>query len=690
MRRVFYPKLAWEGIRKNKRIYLPYLLAGTVMVMMYYILSFLSGAEFLEHMKGGGTLRMVLPLGCWVIAVFSVLFLFYGNSFMLRQRNQEFGLYNILGMDKRNLLRILFWETAMSCAISVFTGLALGIALSKLAETGMRNLLHEEIDYALRLDVGCMTHTASMFLAIYAVLLLHAVWKVCRSNPIELLRSSAVGEKPPKANWLLAGLGVVILAGAYAIAVSVQEPIAAILSFFFAVLMVIAATYLLFVAGSVALCRLLQKNKRYYYRPNHFVSVSTMTYRMKRNGAGLASICILLTMVLVMLSSTLSLYIGAEDSLNQQYPYDISLRLPIPDLKQWNGVTFGQLRKAVEQRVSDRRNVQEYGFCEMACQFTEDGALVEAPANTAPLDDLGYLCIVSLEDYNRVMGTEETLREDECILLCWRITFPGSTFSVQNSPALQVKSFNNNTVLSSNSSVLMVPTVTLVTADFEGLVGPLLSGENTFGNPTSLYWSYSFDMQGRAEKQIAAYERLREDMSEIVIRDADGSYSYTLNGREQGSAEFYGLYGGLLFIGILLSIVFLFAAVLILYYKQISEGYEDQKRFAIMQNVGMTKQDIRRSINSQVLTLFFLPLGFAGLHLGFAFPMIWKMLQLFCFQNLTLMIGVTAGCLIVFGVCYAMVYKLTANVYFGIVSTAVAGKTVPSVNKRPHACQGPK
>ena len=669
----FYPRLAMNGIRKNKRLYFPYILTGSVMVMMYYILSFLASTEMLEHMKGGGSLRTMLPFGCAVIGIFGLIFLFYTNSFLIRQRNQEFGLYNILGMDKGNLSRVMFWENLLVAGISIACGLALGIGLSKLAELAMLNILAEPIDFSMRVDRISVRNTALLFCGIYLVLLFNALIRVAQAKPMELLRSAQVGEKPPRANWLLAILGAVVLIGAYYLAVSIRNPLDAIVWFFVAVVMVILATYLLFISGSVAFCRLLQKSKRYYYRPNHFVSVSSMVYRMKRNGAGLASICILLTMVLVTLASTASLYIGGEDSLNTLYPKDMALCLSLPGMEYYNGETFATLREAVTEKVPDQKNIVEFGSGEIAGQFTPEGIQADPESHSSfrvsTYDQVGYLWILSLSDYNRMMGANETLEKDECLLYCLRTEFTGSTFSVDGGAPLRVKRVLEDMDTPGNLSVQIVPFIVLITDDFQSLAEPLLSKVNTWGNPVlELSWNYSFDMDGTAKEQIEAYDCLLEEIRDIGIRGADGSYSYSIDGKEEGRAAFYGLYGGLFFIGVLLSAVFLFAAVLIIYYKQISEGFEDQKRFAVMRKVGMTRREIRSSINSQMLTVFFLPLVTAGLHLCFAFPMIRRLLLLFNLTNVGLLAGCTAVCYLIFALFYMAVYRATSNAYFHIVS----------------------
>ena len=313
--RGLYRRLAWSGIAKHRKFYLPYLLTCIAMITMYSIIAFLPDTEFLLSFRGSELMQTILMLGTFVIAVFALIFLFYTNSFLIRRRKREFGLYNILGMGKRHLACVVIWEAVFLAGISLAAGLLLGILLSKTAELGMVRLVAAQTDYRLRIEVPAIRETLAVFGVIHLLILLNSLRQIHLTNPLELLRSESAGEKPPKANWVLALLGAVLLGGAYALAVSIEEPVSALLWFFVAVIMVILGTYLLFIAGSVALCRLLQKNKRYYYKTNHFVSVSSMLYRMKRNGAGLASICILCTMVLVMVSSTVCLYIGAEDSL---------------------------------------------------------------------------------------------------------------------------------------------------------------------------------------------------------------------------------------------------------------------------------------------------------------------------------------------------------------------------------------
>lgn len=337
MKRGIYRTLAWFGIKKNRKLYLPYIFACTGTVMMCYIISFLSTSPTFANITGGRTVQSFLGMGFGVLSVFSVIFLFYTNSFLIRRRKKEFGLYNILGLGKRHLAVVLFLETLMVAGITVFGGLFWGILFSRLAELCMIKSLGGTAAFTFTVSFSSIYQTAVLFLVIFLLIFLNTLRQIHLSNPIQLLHSENAGEKPPKANWILAVLGTAILAGAYYLAVTIEDPVSALLTFFAAVVMVILATYLLFIAGSVTLCRILQKNRKYYYRTNHFVSVSSMAYRMKRNGAGLASICILCTMVLVMISSTVCLYIGAEDSLRNRYPRNINLDAAVSSVDMLDG-----------------------------------------------------------------------------------------------------------------------------------------------------------------------------------------------------------------------------------------------------------------------------------------------------------------------------------------------------------------
>lgn len=678
MRRGYYTALALEGIRKNRRLYRPYLLACALVVAMFYILSYLSQAAFMPHIPGGGGLQLVMRLGSFVIAVFSVLFLCYTNAFLIRRRKKEFGLYNILGMDKRGIGRVLFLESLMTALLSLAIGLGAGIALSKMAELGVSRLVQGDVTYKFTIPPKAVKDSLIIYGALFFLIFLNALRQVRFTSPIQLLRSENLGEKPPKANWVLGLLGFILLGAAYYIAVTIKNPIEALTWFFVAVIMVIVATYMIFIAGSVLLCRVLQKNKNYYYNKKHFVSVSSMAYRMKRNGAGLASICILLTMVLVMISSTTCLYYGTEDSLRTRYPRDLSVSVYFQRTEEATDQTAALLRDTllgvVKKSGAQPLRVIDYRVAEVSGKFDESGRL-ETDASGATVLDLSSavtLHFMPLEDYRNMTGDLSALREGEAMAFAVKkqavpeaVTVGSRTYRVvRNLEALEVDGLH---------TVEMLSNIYLIVPDYEQLLQDLGALTDSRGRQQLLAsWHYAFDTDIEPQAQID----LRKDLSGAVksIKDerTELIWSYYCESLEADRGDFYGTYGGLFFLAILLSLVFLVAAVLIIYYKQISEGYEDQSRFDIMQKVGMTKEDIRKSINSQMLTVFYLPIAFAALHLAFAFPMIRKLLMLFNLNNLPLLILTTVLSVLAFSLFYALVYRATSNAYYAIVSDAKA------------------
>ena len=665
-----YPRLAWQGITKNKRLYLPFLLTCVGMVMMTYILLSLASSPVLKTFPGGGVMPMILSMGSFVMAAFAVLFLFYTNSFLIRRRNREFGLYNILGMGKGNLARVLAWESVMMALVAIVVGEALGIALGKLFELVLVNIVGGDVQMDFTVSVPATAMTAILYLGIFALLFLRSLVTVCRTNAAALLRSESYGEKPPKANWAFGLAGFVILGAAYYIAVTIKQPLTALAVFFIAVLMVIAATYLIFISGSVVLCRALQKNKRYYYQKNHFISVSSMAYRMKRNGAGLASICILATMVLVMLSSTTCLYFGKEDALRTRYPSDLSVELRFAKdeggMDEANiAIARGMIEDVIKQDGLDVQGQFDIRSAWFSGLLTGNTFSRAEESTLMDYERAVDLTLLPLEDYTRMTGERLTLAPDEAYFCCPRMAYTQPdlrigelTYQIKG----QLPSFGGFGADSAN----ITTTIYLIVPDFDAAVNALRTQNTRY--PVVVSWQYSFDSGSPDEAQIAF---LRDMMGTFADNREGLVYaSYTVESIAFNREDFVGTYGSLFFLAILLSIVFLAAAVLILYYKQISEGYEDQARFEIMQRVGMTKTDIRKSINSQLLLVFFLPLLFAGLHLGFAFPFVHKMLMLFNLTNLKLLIGTTVITFAIYAVFYTLVYRITSNSYYSIVAGA--------------------
>lgn len=680
MRKGFYARLAWTGIRKNGRLYVPYILTSIGMVMMFYIISFLNTSVTIGKITGGDMMQSIMSLGCGVIGFFALLFLFYCNSFLIRRRKKEFGLYNILGMGKWNLARVILWESFIITSIALLGGLLAGIALSKLAELGIVNILKTDVSFSMSVEPKAIYRTVLLFVGIFTLILIHMLWQIRLSNPVELLRSESTGEKPPRTNGLLAVAGVIILAFAYYLAVTIEDPITALSLFFIAVILVIIATYLLFIAVSVAFCRFLQKRKNYYYKTNHFVSVSTMVYRMKRNGAGLASICILSTMVLVMLSSTACLYIGGEDTLRARYPRHISLDIigsvsDMPDTESSQRIRDIS-EKAAQEHGAVPENILDYRVAAFA-GYTVNGRVEtdREALNSLGIDqvkDMWQIFIVPLEDYNRLMGQEETLSDGEAMIYTTKSDYDLDTIAFGDGEPLKIRktvpSFANNGI----DTMQILPSLYIFVEDLDGVIEPIARTANYNGDSiVEVHWFYGYDLACGDETQIEVLEQLKGSLQEFFQKtDAEESPHIVCEGVAKERASFYGLFGGLFFLGILLGLVFVCAAVLIMYYKQISEGYEDQSRFAIMQKVGMTKKEIRKGINSQVLTVFFAPLFMAGLHLTFAFPLIQKMLLLFSMTNTRLLILVTILSYLLFALFYVLVYRITSRAYYMIVSGA--------------------
>ena len=674
-----YPRLAWDGLRKNRRMSLPYLLTCVCMVAMHYILGFLASPAALALLpRGASSVEMILNLGKYVVLLFSLVFLFYTHSFLIRRRQREFGLYNVLGMGKRNLVRIITWESLITFALALAGGLLAGLAFSKLSELGLVNLLDGKIDYRLRLDAGALVRTAVSYAAIFALIWLSAVIRTARASAVSLMKAESVGEKPPKGNWALAIAGIVLLAAAYWLAVTINNPLDALLWFFVAVLMVIVATYLIMIAGSVRLCRTLQKNKGYYYQPRHFVSVSSMAYRMKRNGAGLASICIIATMVLVMLSSTTCLWFGAEDALYSRYPREINLNVHMNTPAQLGDGNLDRFRDVVGEFAPSHgaaiENVQDFRYINLTgmlagdtvqCDYTRAGV-------RASYSDLREIYLISAGDYAAKTGAALSLSDGEVALLVDKMDYDRDSITLavgDVAHSWRVVSVEEGTLAEPYAGVA-VPRVTMIVPNLSAAIEGFELMDEQGMSMAQIVWMYGFDTGLSDDANSRLVYDLEMELAQIPFDGTEetGYRGFDLESRAAGAADFFGTFGALFFIGILLSTVFLVAAVLIIYYKQISEGYEDAKRFDIMQKVGMTRKEIRASISSQLLMVFALPLAFAGLHLAFAFPMIRRLLTLFSLYNVGLFIRTTLVSFAVFAAFYWIVYRMTSGVYYRIVS----------------------
>lgn len=660
MKRSFYLKLAASNIRKNGKTYVPYMVTCILTVAIYYIVKSLSLNPGLSSMVGASYLNETMFLGSCVIGIFAFIFLFYTNSFLMKRRKKEFGVFNILGMEKKHISRVLAWESVYTALISLSLGLGLGIALDKAMYLVINKVLGGENPLGFFLSLESVRATVLLFAVIFLMICLRAVGQIQVADPIALLRAGNEGEREPRTKWAWTICGFLALAAGYYIALTVKNPIASLILFFLAVILVIIGTYLLFTVGSIALLKSLRKNKRFYYRTKHFVSVSGMIYRMKQNAVGLANICVLSTMVLVMVSSTTSLMVGMEDIIRERYPMDITVYFT-PGGAEGNAAGVETVKTL--QKEMDLQGEQETAYAYLAFSALRDGDsfMVGKEYALDVLDDIANLFFITLEDYNGSTGEERALEKGEILLYANRDSFDAPALRLMGRE-YQVKekldSFVGNGILAAN----IASTYFIVVPDTETLQ-EIHEGQKEL---LELYANdvrqvYGFDTDAGKEEQDAFCSALRERLSQ-------NGMSAMVENRDRERMSFVGLYGGLFFIGVFLGALFVMATVLIIYYKQISEGYDDKERYEIMQKVGMDKEEVKASIHSQVLTVFFLPLVVAGIHVAAAFPMISRLLELLNMLNTRLYVACTVVCFLVFAGMYVAIYALTARTYYKIVS----------------------
>lgn len=675
---LLYPKLAWQGIRKNAETYLPYLLMGILMVGVSYIMNYLTRPALMGALSMGGTTLMVLQMGKIVISVFSVIFLYYCNSFLIRRRMKEFGLYNILGMGKGNIARVMLWETLLTALLVFAGGLLLGLSLSRLVEMALINLLHA--DYTVPMELfypDGVTWVLLLFGGIYVLILLANLLRMRLSNPVALLKSENTGEKPPRANWFFGLIGLLILLSAYYVAAVSQSPLEALIFFFIAVLMVIVATYLLLVSGSVTLCRMLRRNKRYYYQTRHFISVSAMAYRMKRNGAGMATICILCTMVLVILTSTVCLYGGTDSMVDAICPQDINLTIGLEardgeenwkrlDAMQQMALDVTEEMGLTPENITSQRALVATG----KVQNGDYGIITDADSLKANVLEL---TVYPLSVYEQATGETVTLADRELLYASFKTNETFSSMSFYGSAPYRMiraeKELPKRLLSADYRSawgclVVFTNDAEAFRSEITALVGEK-SGEAMMMDRLALHFDLASEADTDTQEKLV--KTLRSEAMKLTGKDFYGMSSLSVDTRSLCRRDYLSLFGGLFFLGMVLGPLFSIAAVLIMYYKQICEGYEDAERFAVMRKVGLTDAEIRRSVNSQVLTVFFAPLLMAGLHMLFAMPMIRLILGAFGLHNDSLFYGIGIGCYVVFAVIYALMYLLTSRRYYRIV-----------------------
>lgn len=676
MSKFFYARLAAVNIKKNSKLYLPYILSSIFTVAMFYILLFIAMNKGISQMSGSQYISVIMVLGSIVIGVFSVILLLYTNSILMKRRNRELGLYNVMGMGKNHIARVMAFEVIYVALMAITAGLAAGILLSKLMLGMLLKLLHFRIPFGFEIPPLAIGITVLLFAVIFFLTLLLNLGRIHLSTPIELLYGGNVGEKEPKTKWLLALVGLLSLGSGYVIAITIVNPKSALQLFFLAVLLVIFGTYCLFTAGSVTLLKALRKNKSYYYTARHFTSVSGMIYRMKQNAAGLANICILSTMVLVMLSSTVSLYLGMEDELHNRNSKEFAVTATGADSDTCASLVK-KVDDVVRQSGATAKNVSYFRYND--CSMSNAGnkfSLVSTKITGDGKDIIVFF--VPLEDYNRLQGTSETMSGNE--LLVYK---PNGTYTEQTAKfnTLEYKVKKSLSTFKIDFNFEGYDTYYFIVPDeqaIKGLYAALAPSEQWTG--FSFY--DGFDAETNAQGQGLIANHLDTAMKQF-LKDSRQSDSVTNaavttsqnNGLHINVNSFAGdkdtflyMYGGLFFLGIFLGVLFVMATVIIMYYKQMSEGYDDKKRFEIMQKVGLCREEIKKAIHSQVLTVFFLPLAVAGIHILAAFNMISKCLSILNLTNVTLFAWCTVGTFVLFAVIYAIVYALTARTYYKIVS----------------------
>ncbi len=663
MRKGFLPRLAATGLKNNRQTYLPYFLTCTGTVMMFYNMCALT---FHTSTIGDGNLSTLMSLGMGVTAVFAVIFLFYTNSFVIKRRKKEFGLYNILGLEKKHIGITMLFESLYVYLGSTALGLGLGMLFNKLVTLILYRILSFDPNFAFEISTQSIVYTVTLFAGIAVLNLLFNLLQVRLSNPIQMLRDTSAGEKEPKAKWISALAGVLTLGAGYWIALTIESPLDAFAMFFVAVVLVIIGTYLLFTAGSIIFLKLMRKNKKYYYKPTHFTTVSGMIYRMKQNAAGLASICILSTAVLVMISTTVSMFVGVDDLLHTRFPQEIDISatyLPGTDFDR--DALLSQVEGQVSEAGRQMENLEVSTSLTVSTQRKGNTFVSGSDADVSSAIHL--LVILSEEDYYGLTGEHVPVGEGEIYALgtvfesseaqYWdSIDILGCPFRLAGAGGISPKI--------GTYTAYLAEICYLVVDDLDAAVPVSDAAREAYGEKYDPFICHiAFDTDGTQEEKTA----LAQELSKIRFSEFPGSEEITFSAMELSRDSFFDLYGGLFFLGIFLGALFLMATVLIIYYKQIVEGYDDKERFAIMQKVGMSRQEVKRTVRTQVVLVFFIPLLAAVVHIAVAFPILTKLLYLLNLQNEPLFLTCTICTVFVFALIYAIVYSMTAKTYYKIV-----------------------
>ena len=658
-----YGKLAITNLKNNRKTYVPYILMAVLSVMMYYIVGGMAqGNNGLSK-----DVKMIMGYMNRLLMIFSVIFLFYTNSFLIKRRKREIGIYNILGMGKGHIAKMLAIEAVITAFISIFGGILLGIVFGKLMYLVLGKLLHYDISVKFTVEIPVLEKTFAFFMAIFVLILLYNLLQIRIVSPVELLHGSNQGEREPKTKWLLAIVGAILLGTGYYIAQTTGNPLDAMTKFFFAVVCVVLGTYGLFIAGSIAVLKMLKKNKKYYYQAKHFTAVSGMVYRMKQNAVGLANICILSTMVLIMVSTTVCLYVGINDIISARYPRECKVTI-----YRTNAQTEEKVHTIIEEIIRKNNTKAENE------RIYHSGALTGyLDGNKMILDPDKYysdktsssVVLIPLADYNRLEEKNETLNDGEVLLFSTQTKSYGQNEIYLDDTKFHVKKELDKSKLDEKNNDKDIPITYMIMKDEEQILNILkqtyeksTQNDETKASLMTMTYYEAFDMKGSSELKKNVEQQIRTALSEQVPETF-----CSCSGRQINKDSFYELYGSLFFMGMYLGFMFLMVTVLIIYYKQISEGYDDKGRYKIMQQVGMDKQEVKKSIRSQVLMIFFLPLVMAIIHVAAAFKVITKLLAMCYMTNITLFIECTIATIIVFAVIYCIVFMLTEREYYRIV-----------------------
>lgn len=670
MHKGIFSRLAKQNIRNNKSTYIPYIITCIFCIAMIYMMEFLRDCPTLDQaVRQADEVRMIVFTGEIVVEIFCIIFLIYSNSFLMKRRQKEIGLYNILGLERNHIGIVMFLETIITSIGSLAGGIAAGIIGSKLALLLLLKLLHIPSVLGFYISVKGIFTCLFMFGIIFLMILFLNLAKIHLSRPVELLRGNNTGEKEPVAKWLMALIGFICLGAGYYLAVTTESPIKAITIFLLAVILVMAGTYLLFTAGSIVILKFLRRRKSFYYRTGNFISISGMLYRMKQNAIGLASICILSTGVLLMIAMTVSIYFGMNDIMLNRYPYDVDMSVTSISEEECQTAIEAFEKAIADNKVPVEKSVEEI-YLDIVCSKNGDQILIKPTNTIRNSDSVLVLSLLNQAEYERLTGISANLNDGE--IFAWYPSAVQKDSVTVDETEFTVKKWLDKNPLTCGEDAVSDNAVLVVTDEdfkkFDEMRTEMYKGVSSAPAGEDLTLHLGLDITGSETDKIDFGTPVMEVVKDLKKNGGLSENSWITSGiRQQEYESYYADNGSLLFIGIFLGSLFLMGTAMIIYYKQISEGYEDQKRFEIMQKVGLSHREVRSSVRRQILMVFFLPLLMAMLHITMAFPMIRRMLLLFGMTNTKLFIGCTAGTVLIFAVVYGLIYLMTARSYYHIV-----------------------